>query len=196
MLTTSVSAPKTVGDNFEPLSWLESHGDYLYGFAMSRLYDENAAEDAVQETYLAAIKCNDSFTERSNERTWLTGILKHKIADHYRGLFRTVNVGSLIDDDGSCDDFFDSTGHWNQVGTGREWNYDPESVLEQREFRNALHRCLLQTPKRLACVFTLREIEGMSTAEISGLLKISPENTLVMLHRARLYLRRNLEQFH
>jgi DNA-directed RNA polymerase specialized sigma24 family protein len=81
----------------EPLTWLERHGDYLHGFSLSRFCDESAAEDAVQETFLAAIRCCGNFAARSDERTWLTGILKHKILDHYRGLFRTVNVGSLLD---------------------------------------------------------------------------------------------------
>ena len=63
--------------------WLNEHGDYLYRFALARLRDPHLAEDVVQETFLAAIK-TPTFTEQSTARTWLTGILKHKVVDALR----------------------------------------------------------------------------------------------------------------
>ncbi|MGS7457366.1 sigma factor, partial [Mycobacterium tuberculosis] len=66
-----------------PHDWLNEHGNYLYRFALARLRDPHQAEDVVQETLLAAIK-NPNFAEQSSPRTWLTGILKHKIIDCMR----------------------------------------------------------------------------------------------------------------
>src|SRR5688572_26765360 len=87
--------------------WLLLHGDFLYRFALVRLKNPELAEDAVQETLLAAIQ-GAKFSGKSNERTWLTGILKHKIIDTFRRHQREL---PLPDDDdlgnADIDDFFD-----------------------------------------------------------------------------------------
>ena len=53
-------------------------------FALLQWRNETAAEDAVQETMVAAIRGADSFAGGSSVRTWLVGILKHKIIDSIR----------------------------------------------------------------------------------------------------------------
>ena len=63
---------------------MELHGDYLFKYALMRLRDPAKAEDAVQETFLAALKGGKSFAGRSAEKSWLVGVLKNKIYDHYR----------------------------------------------------------------------------------------------------------------
>ena len=91
--------------------WLNAHGDYLYRFALARLRDAHLAEDAVQETFLAAIK-NPNFAAQSSPRTWLTGILKHKIIDTMRKGQREIAVTDLTDDeDADMDEFFLSLIH-------------------------------------------------------------------------------------
>ena len=60
------------------------HRDYLYRYALLHLRDESRAEDVVQETLLAAVEGKERFSGRSSLRTWLTGILKHKIVDVFR----------------------------------------------------------------------------------------------------------------
>src|SRR5688572_30556932 len=67
-----------------PDQWVEAHGDYLFNFAIGQLRDANVAEDLVQDTFLAAFKARERFSGQSSERTWLVGILRHKICDHLR----------------------------------------------------------------------------------------------------------------
>ena len=67
-----------------PDDWVEAHGDYLFNFAIGQLRDASVAEDLVQDTFLAAFKARDRFSGQSSERTWLVGILRHKICDHLR----------------------------------------------------------------------------------------------------------------
>ena len=87
--------------------WVNAHGDYLYRFALARLRDTHHAEDVVQETFLAALK-NNSFNQQSSVRTWLTGILKHKIIDQQRKLFKEPTISDLSPhDEINLDDFFD-----------------------------------------------------------------------------------------
>src|SRR5208337_5571425 len=68
----------------DPERWVELHGDYLFKYALIRLRDPSKAEDAVQETFLAALKGGKSFQGKSAEKSWLVGILKNKIYDYYR----------------------------------------------------------------------------------------------------------------
>ena len=74
----------------DPERWVDEHGDHLFRYAIVRLRDESLAEDAVQETLLSAIQSLGSYSGRSAERTWLIGILKHKIIDHFRKHSREV----------------------------------------------------------------------------------------------------------
>src|SRR3954465_15693617 len=84
MNTTFLCVPEN--DELEPSSTpgIEQHREYLLGYALSRLQERDRAEDAVQDTFLAAISAQKSFTGTSSKRTWLTGILNHKVADQMR----------------------------------------------------------------------------------------------------------------
>ena len=178
-----------------PEEWLSLHGDYLFRFAMVKLRDEHLAEDAVQETLLAALQGHQSFSGSSALRTWLVGILKHKIVDIIRKKVREptlVNVDEPMDwaDDVVTDAMFDNTGHW--VTPCQDWG-DPDKVLEQKRFWKILTECLKRLPPQLALLYSLREISGMETEDICKDLNISSTNSWVMLHRARLGLKQCFE---
>ena len=171
-------------------SWLEQHSDYLYRFALARLRDPHLAEDVVQETFLAAIK-SPSFAEQSAPRTWLTGILKHKIIDVMRKNVREIAASDLLDDeDANVDDFFDDAGNW--VDKPLKWDM-PENALEQKQFLGVLQNCMEKLPAKSAQIFMLRDVQETDNEEICKELNISPTNALVMLYRARLGLRKCLE---
>lgn len=68
----------------DPNTWVDIHGDYLYRVALTRVRNAELAEDMVQETFLLALKARHSFRGESSERTWMVGIMKHRIIDHYR----------------------------------------------------------------------------------------------------------------
>jgi RNA polymerase sigma-70 factor, ECF subfamily len=171
-------------------NWLNEHGDYLYRFALARLRDPHLAEDVVQETFLAAIK-SPSFAEQSAPRTWLTGILKHKIIDVMRKNVREIAASDLIDDeDANVDDFFDDAGKW----TDKPLKWDmPENALEQKQFLGILQTCMEKLPAKSAQIFMLRDVQETDNEEICKELNISPTNAWVMLYRARLGLRKCLE---
>ena len=172
--------------------WLNEHGDYLYRFALARLRDPHLAEDAVQETMLAAIK-NNSFDGDSSARTWLTGILKHKIIDLQRKQIREQLISDLMDleaDDASMDDFFDQSGHW--LDQPQTINM-PDNSLVQKQFLAVLDDCMSKLPKKLKAIFMLRDVHDEDNENICKELGISPTNAWVMLYRARMGLRKCLE---
>ena len=75
----------------DPETWVDQHGDSLFRFALSRVQDPETAADLVQETFLAALRLRDAYAGRSSVRTWLTAILKHKIADCHRRVGRELS---------------------------------------------------------------------------------------------------------
>jgi RNA polymerase sigma-70 factor, ECF subfamily len=178
-------------------AWLDQHGDYLFKYASFRLRDATAAEDAVQETFLAALKAYEKFEGRGSERTWLVGILKHKITDHFRRIAREAPIGQEEDEGPDHIEFFTRTdgweGHWNNDFAPSDWHATPAQLVEQGAFWMVFNDCLSPLPQRTATAFTLREVDGLSSEEICEMLSITVNNLWVMLHRARLHLRNCLQ---
>jgi RNA polymerase sigma-70 factor (ECF subfamily) len=180
----------------DPEQWVELHGDYLFKYALSRLRDPVKAEDAVQETFLAALKGGKSFQGRAAEKSWLVGVLKNKIYDHYRkasreSTFTDMEFYSDEESDRFVPDGLQKDGWIHELGP-LEWNSD-DSTLDRGEFWKTFHDCSSKLPKNVAAVFNLREVDGVESKEICSLLGISESNLWVMLHRARMALRRCLE---
>jgi len=167
---------------------LETERGYLLRYASLQLRDAHAAEDAVQETLVAALAGEASFAGRSNLRTWLTGILKHKIIDTIRRQSREAPA----DPDGAdFDALFVENGHWADPPTA--WA-DPDASLEQKHFFAALQACLERLPGKTAQAFLMREHLGLETGEICKELAITTTHCWVLLYRARMALRECLEK--
>ena len=177
------------GDEAE--SWVDRYGEFLYHFALLRVKDPVIAEDLVQETFLAALRGRENFQGRSSFKSWLVAILKHKIVDHIRKSVKEKvleNFDSIAD---HVETTFDDQGKWKfrpQI-----WTVNPAKFYHQKEFMGILYRCLAQLRGRQAEVFMLREIDGLSTEEICNELNITATNSWVMLYRARMGLRRCME---
>jgi RNA polymerase sigma-70 factor (ECF subfamily) len=153
--------------------------------------DSDIAEDLVQETFLAALRSRESFEGRSAGRTWLIAILKHKIVDYIRKKIREPSSDRIETLTDLMDSDFDDSGKW-QVRP-HKWAINPGKIYEQKEFFDVLYHCLAELPERLAEAFMLREMDGLSTAEVCKRLGITATNSWVMLYRARMALRRCLE---
>src|SRR5262249_60497286 len=84
----------------DPETWVDRYGDGLYRYALLRLRAPDLAADVVQETFLEALRVRHTFARRSSERTWLIGILRHKIVDQLRRASREAanGVGALRDE--------------------------------------------------------------------------------------------------
>lgn len=175
----------------DPENWVDTYGDDLFRYAMFRLRDPELAEDVVQETFLSALQARKQFLGQSSERTWLYGILKHKIVDSIRKASRELplEVSELPKE--AAEDFFDDVGKWRDEPA--DWGADPSKDLERKEFKKVFERCLANLPSRLGDAFSLRELDGLSSKEVCKVLRISATNLWVMLYRARIQLRHCLE---
>ena len=174
---------------------IEKHRAYLYRYALLQVRDANRAEDVVQETLLAAIEGGERYAGRASVKTWLTGILKHKIIDLFRKQSRETQVPDTPDGEDErefTDRYFDQarTDHWHTFPP--TWQ-DPVRSFEQKRFWEAFERCNTRLPDQTARVFAMRELMGMDTGDICKELGISSTNCWVILYRARMNLRECLE---
>ena len=174
---------------------------YLFRVAMLQLRDRDRAEDCVQETLLAALEAQDRFAGKSSVKTWLTAILRHKVVDAIRRKTREPSLSSMakeatLDGEAEIDDidmFFNHDDHDHWEAKPAEWR-NPERDFEQREFMIMMDFCLEKLPPNTARVFIFREVMDMQTEEICQELKITATNLWVILYRARMMLRKCLEQ--
>jgi RNA polymerase sigma-70 factor (ECF subfamily) len=157
--------------------------------ATARLRDREAAEDVVQETLATACAGAGRFEGRSALRTWVTGILLHKVTDAFRAMSRTNAVIRPVEADADPD--FDAEGSWRAPVS--EWS-DPALALDCKRFREALEAGIARLPEAQARAFRMRELEGRESAEICAALGVTENHLFVLLHRARLSLRRGLDR--
>lgn len=188
--TTGISQPADQ-DAADPELWVDRHGDALYRYALLRLRSADRAADAVQETFLEALRARASFSGRSAERTWLIGILRHKIVDHYRREAREASAEDSDTLESAAEACFDRRGRWKRAPVA--WPADPARAIEAQEFWDVFGRCLSKLPPALAQPFFLREVDEVDSEEIRRDLSLSPANLWTRLHRARLLLRQCLE---
>lgn len=168
------------------------HG-YLMKFARLQLRNESWAEDAVSEVMLAALAKPQAFANRSQLKTWLVGILKHKVVDALRQKGREVCLTDQ--EDGSEEDPLDylgfkADGHY--VEPPAEWG-NPEQQTSSRQFFEVLEACVSHLPAVQGRLFLMREWLELSSEEICKELGLTATNLYVQLHRARLRLRECLE---
>ena len=170
--------------------WVDQYGDLLFRYARLRVLDRSDCEELVQETFLAALKGKENFKGQCEFATWLVGILKHKIMDHFRRQKR--DQSAPLPDDTMVEGMFNRFGKWKQFP--RRWHVDPQDSAMESEVLPALQRCLEALPESQRQAFTLSVMDDQKSQEVCKTLDISATNLYVLLHRARLRLRDCLEK--
>ncbi|MEO8203050.1 MAG: sigma-70 family RNA polymerase sigma factor [Betaproteobacteria bacterium] len=169
----------------------DRHRPQLMKYAMLQLRNPAHAEDAVQETLVAAIRGAASFAGGSSVRTWLIGILKHKIIDAIRKSSREQSLDQFETSTEDMDGLFRPDGHYEEKPA--HWG-NPEEALSRRRFFEVMELCMASLPKATAQAFAMREVMGLETREICANLNITTSNCWVLLYRARMKLRECLEK--
>lgn len=193
-----MTVPDSKGHTLEPQHWVEKYGDYLFNFAIVRVNDREKAEDLVQETFLAGLKGKDRFMGKSNERTWLTSILKRKVIDIYRKQYSSRESSlDAYELDVSDGDFYRSEdpfkGHWLDGKGPNSYSLLPEGEMEKEELARFIQQCIEGLPPQMGAAFIMKMIDEEDSDKICKELGITPSNLWVMLHRARLRMRDCLE---
>ncbi|MCH8157313.1 MAG: sigma-70 family RNA polymerase sigma factor [Nitrospinae bacterium] len=177
-------------ENMDNDQWVDRYGDIMYRYTLVRVRDADAAEEIVQVTFVSALEASKSFAGRSSEKSWLFGILKHKILDHFRQLKKQKSFDLLPDDDAEPYDY-QPNGQWKSMPV--DWKLDPEKAAENTQLVEALAGCINKLSEKFRRIFVLKEIEGLSSEEICNEFNVKPTNLWVILHRARNQLKKCLE---
>lgn len=175
----------------DPNEWVDTYGDGLYSYALYRVDNKNLAEELVQETFVAALGSRAGFAGKSSEKTWVYSILKNKIYDHFRKKYKETPTSADQLEGLMEDDFFDSKGGWRKMP--ERWAENPQKNFEEKEFMSVLRVCLDGLPAKQGHAFLLRELDDMDNEEICKVLGVSSTNYWVLMHRARLKIRKCLE---
>ncbi len=192
-------SPPNPNKSINPEHWLDKYGDNLFAWAYHRTGKRALAEDLVQETFLSALKSMKNFRGDSNEKTWLFSILKNKIIDHYRKAFVKYEMEeSRLESPQSGESFpgkyFDNTGSWNKDQQPHNWHEEETHLLDDIEFQAVLKMCLDYLPEKWRALVLLKFMEEKQTSDICKELNISSSNLWVIMHRAKLQLRRCIEE--
>lgn len=187
-------------NKLSPANWVDNYADQLYTYAFMRVNDADEARDLVQDTFLSALKAQNSYKGEANEKTWLFSILKRKVIDLYRK--RNVRKSESFEESEqykvAYSHYFEDggmrPGHWNGKNNPQEWGEAASGNLEKGEFSKILMACLGKLPKAWASVFTLKHVEEETSEDICKELDITPSNYWVILHRAKLQMRECLEK--
>ena len=158
---------------------LVEHGDRLYALALRVTRDRDMAGDAVQEAFATALQRIGDFRGESSLGTWLHRIVYNKSIDLLRHRGRQAPLPE--DDSASADD--------DRLAEVPAWSRPPDQILYGEETRRALDAALEKLTPQQRAVFTLREMEGLTTDEVGTVLDLEPGAVRVHLHRARLRLR-------
>jgi RNA polymerase sigma-70 factor (ECF subfamily) len=156
---------------------LAPHRGYLVSYARRRLQDPALAEDLVHDVFEAVVTGRANFGARSALRSWLIGILKHKIVDLVR---QRSGHDSLDLTAGAAEDAGQLQHPALQCQQPR-----PDEVAEQRQRLARTMARIAALPPTLRSVVELRLLHDQSSAQVCGTLNISEQNLFVRLHRAR-----------
>lgn len=168
--------------------WVKTHTKDLFGYAFSKVQQKEIAEDLVQDTFLSAHQSYKNFKGKSNVKTWLFSILKHKIADYYRSAYKkSTEVLS-----GVVEHFFDENDRWKPQYRPQDWGNE-KKLLDNPEFAKALKECFDKLPQQWSSAVQLKFLEEQNADGICSQLEITKSNFWQIIHRAKLSLRNCLE---
>lgn len=172
--------------------WVRLYTSELYSWALIKTSDHTLSEDLVQETFLAAAESLDRFQGNSQPKTWLFGILKNKIADHYRKRERGPSPQNMPADE--LANFFDAKGRWKQMARPKPWEENPENLLDDPAFVHILDVCLNALPALMRACLHLTYLQGKKGPEICQEIEISTTYYWKIMSRSRIRLRDCLEK--
>lgn len=180
-------------------NWVANYATMMFRFALVRTKNEALAEDLVQDSFLSALKAKETFKGHSSEKTWLFSILRNKIIDHFRKASTQREQHSIDNEDYNIDETFFNAKYQSGLGFWKEHGFlnNPEKasyLIESKEFYNHLEQCLDGLASKAQLAFKLKHLEELETEEICKELEVSTSNYWVLLHRARLSLRKCLSK--
>jgi RNA polymerase sigma-70 factor (ECF subfamily) len=184
------------------LALVERYHGKLVRLALGFVGDAMVAEEVAQEAWLGVLRGLDRFEGRSSLQTWLFTILTNCARTRAQRERRMVPFVDLFDEDAddepavAADRFQQGgrwPGHWRQFPSS--WDELPEARVLAEETLHLVQEAIDQLPPAQRMVILLRDVDGLSAAEICNILQVSESNQRVLLHRARAKVQRALARY-
>ncbi|MFU8860295.1 MAG: sigma-70 family RNA polymerase sigma factor [Cyclonatronaceae bacterium] len=175
--------------------WVYEYSDELISWAFYKISDQSAAQDLVQETFLAAVKSKQDFERRSSPKTWLFSILNKKIVDYYRSKNKFGWATTPLDEDmveQVTRGYFDDAGSWAEATSTISWDADVH-LLDNPDFKKVMDQCMDELPVGWNMAIVAKYYSEKSSSEICQDLRITPSNYWQIVHRAKLLLKKCIE---
>ena len=196
-----IVAALSQGDEAAFTELIDRHSAAMIRVAMTFVPSRAAAEEAVQETWIAVLRGIGDFEGRSSLKTWIFRILTNVAMRSGARERRSVPFAALAASEDTGEPAVDPDrfvpadderfgGHWAVSPT--RWP-TPEEGLLGRETREVIGAAIAKLPRAQRTVISLRDVEGWTSAEVCEALEISPGNQRILLHRARSRVRNVIE---
>lgn len=173
--------------------WTRSWRSPMLRFARLHIQPDEEAEDAVQDTLLAACAGAADALRQADPRPYLFGILKNKVADRLRSKYRRQQVMSDTFEDDLDDVLFDERGHWDRAVAPASWD-SPESHMQSDQFFAVVDICVNKLPDKVARVFSMKELLEWEAEEVCDALGVSKADYWQCMSRARKQIQLCLNQ--
>lgn len=144
-----------------------------------------AADDIVQDAWVAVLRALPRFEGRSSLRTWILQIVGNTAKTRRRRDQRNILAGDAADvEDFAVENRFHRHGHWD-IPPARWKHPSPEQILEHDQLKAVIDQAISDLPESQKTALTLCDIEGIDMAEVCKILEVTESNGRVLLHRAR-----------
>ncbi len=197
---TSISQPKEdralieasqAGDPAAVEELVRLHQTRVYNFAMRMCRNVEDAKDILQETFLGMLRSIKEFRGESKFTTWLYRIASNAcLKKRRRGVFEPEPEQEL-----SLDELMPRAGPDGRKPEIADWSQDAERALLRGELSGQMEAAIDRLPKKYKIVLVLRDVEGFSAEETAEMLKLSVPAVKSRLHRARVFIRRELADY-
>jgi RNA polymerase sigma-70 factor, ECF subfamily len=165
------------GDEAAFADLVQRYSAALLRLALSYVRTRAVAEEVVQEAWLGVLRGIDRFEGRSSLKTWIFRIAVNEAKTRATREARSLPFSTLADE-ATVDPERFIDGHWRSAPTTFE-------LLQQQDAIHCVEMTIASMSPQQRRVVTLRDICGLSSIEVCSLLRLSPENQRVLLHRAR-----------
>ncbi|NCX44358.1 MAG: RNA polymerase sigma factor [Betaproteobacteria bacterium] len=181
-LSLEPPAPVDISHEFVPTR-LAEHRKALMRMARLRVRSHEWAEDAVQEALIAAYQSRGSYRGRGSVRSWLRGILDHKIHDRFRAECHYTQADWIDDESASAEEQLDWAARCGVMGLRA--HEDPMEICSRRQRLQRVAQGLNDMAPGMREAFMLQVVEDRPSVEVADRLGISENNCWIRVHRAR-----------
>ena len=164
---------------------IRRYNPYLYKIGRSYRFNHEDVEDLMQETFIHAFENLSKLENQDYFKTWITRIMLNEC---YRKTHKASSIREVLVESFLYEKII-------PMFSGNN-NTDTEKKVGSRELNSVIEKAIGQIPISYRLVFTLRTLNGLSVQETATVLGISETNVKARLNRAKVMLRRKIEQMY